>query len=79
METKEVVALCALAFIVGEAQAVYRANRKLKKLHKEKTILLMKVNSLVGFVSEVADNADPVEAVAKFKNSYDFINLIDGI
>jgi len=79
METKEASAIFVSAFVLGAIGAFKVAKRKQFKLRKENNILQMKVDTLVGFVTEIAEYGDPVEAVTKFKTSYDFINLIDGI
>ena len=78
MNKTNVVALCTVAFLIGEGQALYRANRRIKKLSRKNDILQMKVTAFCEFTKDVYGNElHPMEAAKKFNEAADFINLID--
>ena len=80
MNNKEIAALCAVAFLIGEGQAIFRANRRIKKLHRQNQILQMKVTAFCEFTQDVyGNNLHPMEAAEKFNETAQFIDLIDEI
>lgn len=79
MDKQTVTALCLSAFGLGALSVARVANRKIVKMHKENTILQMKINALLTFAEGVyEESAVPIAVNNKLADESAFINLIDG-
>lgn len=71
--------IIASAFTVGDAEGVFRANRRAKKIIAQKdeklAIAQMKIDALVEFVKTAAD--DPEGATERFMEKREFIDIVE--
>ena len=78
---KKLIIIAIIAALAGDAEAVWRGNRKWYKSHRavihENEMLQMKVNVLVQFINDIAAGNDPEHAVESFVDMAKFINIVD--
>lgn len=81
MDNKKLFGLMLVMFLIGDAEAIVRANmkhrRQIKKFNDEKIVADMKIKALCDLVNGY-NSDDPMEDVMmKFNDARAFIDLID--
>lgn len=80
MNTKQIAALFAAAFVIGHVEGTIRTNRKTRKVVTQARRLLgvqaMLIDTYVNFIQEVSDpEVDAKAAIEKLKMNQDFIYI----
>lgn len=75
MDKKIVIVALATAFLLGDAEAVWRANRKAKKTFQENRVLKMKLKAAAKFIQDEGDVGSK-QAALKLIDDLEFINVV---
>ena len=75
MNNKQVIALCLLAFVLGDTEAVFRSKKINKQLNKKLEILKLR-NELACWVIEEAPFLDSEERETVYNEKTSFIRIV---
>ena len=71
---KIMIVALATAFLLGDAEAVWRANRKAKNIMSENKVLKMKLKAAAKFIQDEGDIGSK-QAALKLINDLEFIDV----
>lgn len=74
-DKKIVIVAIATAFLLGDAEAVWRANRKAKKTFQENRVLKMKLKAAAKFIQDEGEIGSK-QAALKLIDDLEFIEVI---
>jgi len=85
MNTKYKVAMLVfVAFLIGDAQAIYRGNRKISRLHKKLHYvcnkhdgLLLRIIAFEESLSDIENGVPYEEAQEKYDNAVAFSHIVE--
>ena len=78
---KKLIIVSVIAFLAGDAECAYRANRHYRKsqqaLLHENEVLRLKLEAICRVVVDVADGGDFEEIAKRFDEMKEFIDVIE--